>query len=119
MVYNETVTYKGKGDQQMKELQKDEVRIIRIPFSAVEEILFENLMDNGERYFSAKVNEENLFHMIFDEESGDLIYAISKFPEKIDFDVMKKATEITAESLFTPDIQFYVTKKMSELTKEN
>ena len=103
----------------MKELQKDEVRIIRIPFSAVEEILFENLMDNGERYFSAKVNEDNLFHMIFDEESGDLIYAISKFPEKIDFDVLKKATEITAESLFTPDIQFYVTKKLSELTKEN
>ena len=102
----------------MKELQKDEVRIIRIPFSAVEEILFENLMDNGERYFSAKANEENLFHMVFDEESGDLIYAISKFPEKIDFDVLKKATEITAESLFTPDTKFYVTKKLSKLNEE-
>ena len=102
----------------MKELQKDEVRIIRIPFSAVKEILFENLMDKGEKYFDTKVNEDNLFYMVFDDESGDLIYAVSKFPEKIDFDVLKKATEITAESLFTPDTQFYVTKKISKLNKE-
>ena len=102
----------------MKKLHQDEVRIIRIPFSAVEKILFENLMDNGERYFNTEVNEDNLFHMVFDDESGDLIYAVSNFHEKIDFDVLKKATEITADSLFTPDTKFYVTKKISKLNEQ-
>lgn len=102
----------------MKKINKNEVRIIRIPFSAVEEILFEHLMDNGKKYFDAEVNEHHLFHMTFDDESGDLIYAATNVEERIDFDVLKKATGITADSLFTPNKKFYVTKKISELNEE-
>ena len=101
----------------MKKLHKNEVRIIRIPFSAVEKLLWEHLMEKGDEYFNTNPDDDNLFHMIFDDESGDLIYAVSKYPEKIDFDVLKKATEITAESLFTPNTKFYVTKKLSKLNE--
>lgn len=54
--------------KKVSRLGKNEVRVVKIPREAIEEILWENLMENGDEWFDLKQNSDDIiFRMKFDE----------------------------------------------------
>ena len=82
-----------------KKLKDKEIRVIRISKEAVLELLWENLIDNGELYFELHKSDDRIYHMLLDE-SGDLIYAVKRRTSQLDVDKIFQEAPVTTESLF-------------------
>lgn len=67
--------------KKVSRLGKNEVRVVKIPREAIEEILWENLMENGDEWFDLKQNSDDIiFRMNFDETMSELIFYACDFP---------------------------------------
>lgn len=66
--------------KKVSRLGKNEVRVIKIPREAIEEILWENLMENGDEWFDLKQNSDDIiFRMNFDETMSELVFTLAIF----------------------------------------
>lgn len=90
-----------------KALAKNELRIINIGKDAVAELLFENLMENQEKYFGVQISD-NTYHcmMNWDVSNERLTYAVARIADtvnkEIDFEKLFQDVGITTGSLFPP-----------------
>ena len=67
--------------KKVSRLGKNEVRVVKIPREAIEEILWENLMENGDEWFDLKQNSDDIiFRMNFDETMSELVFYACDFP---------------------------------------
>lgn len=67
--------------KKVSRLGKNEVRVIKIPREAIEEILWEDLMENGDEWFDLKRNSDDIiFRMNFDETMSELVFYAYDFP---------------------------------------
>lgn len=66
--------------KKVSRLGKNEVRVVKIPREAIEEILWENLMENGDEWFDLKQNSDDIiFRMNFDETMSELVFTLAIF----------------------------------------
>ena len=66
--------------KKVSRLGKNEVRVIKIPREAIEEILWENLMEKGDEWFDLKQNSDDIiFRMNFDETMSELVFTLAIF----------------------------------------
>lgn len=62
-------------------LGKNEARVIKIPREAIEKILWESLMENGDYWFDLKrYSDDIIFRMKFDETMSELVFYACDFP---------------------------------------
>ena len=86
---------------------KDEVRIITVGQTAIEELLLENLLDHYREYFNVDNNDDGgVCLMNCDADSGLLTYAVIPTEYclrgyKLNFDYVRKKFGITTDSLFS------------------
>lgn len=67
--------------KKVSRLGKNEVRVIKIPREAIEEILWEDLMENGDEWFDLKRNSDDIiFRMNFNETMSELVFYACDFP---------------------------------------
>ncbi len=93
--------------QQFKKMEKGELRIIKINRSAIEEMLWEHIMDNGERLLDLAAEQDEItFHMSIDWEAKELFFYASHISDNcaLGFDIIddyiKKNITITTNTLF-------------------
>lgn len=66
--------------KKVSRLGKNEVRVVKIPREAIEEILWENLMEKGDEWFDLKQNSDDIiFRMNFDETMSELVFTLAIF----------------------------------------
>ena len=66
--------------KKVSRLWKNEVRVVKIPREAIEEILWENLMEKGDEWFDLKQNSDDIiFRMNFDETMSELVFTLAIF----------------------------------------
>lgn len=77
------------------------IKVIKIPKKAIEELLLESLMENGRSWFGIPKHADVLFYMVWNYESDDLIYAVSRRKVKVDLEKLASVVPVTSDSLFT------------------
>ena len=93
--------------QNIIKLEKGEVRIIKINRSAIEELLWEHIMDNGERLLDLSTEQDDIiFHMSIDWKAKELFFYASHLSDvsvlgfdEVD-DYIKRNIGITTSTLF-------------------
>lgn len=92
--------------RKVRPLDSGELRVIRIPREAVEELLWEHLMEHQADYFDApSLDEKSICLMQW--KGGDLTYALAPIKAMMggkepDFSVICKKSGKTTTSLFHP-----------------
>lgn len=100
---------KVKVKRKIHPIMPDEIRIINIGVDAIQEVLFENLMDHVSDYFDVpnKVDDDKICLMQWDSDSGCLTYAIMPINyalegKELNYDYIRKRIGLTTNSLFQP-----------------
>lgn len=89
-----------------RKLNKDEMRVINVPFDAIVELLQENLTENAAEYFDVKkVDETRICEMQWDTEHNTLTYVVMPIhyayeKRKLNYDFVREQVGITTTSLF-------------------
>ena len=92
-----------------KRLGKNEVRVIAMGEKAIEELLFENLMEKVADYFDVPdAMGDCVCHMDWDKEARELVYVIEPiglYMSGFDLDLraLRRITGLTTDSIFKPD----------------
>lgn len=92
-----------------KPLCSDEIRVITIDKSAVEELLLENFLEHKSEYFDIEdVNDTKICLMKWNQADGVLSYAVMPIKYsldgcELDFNYIQKKLGITTDSLFKPN----------------
>ena len=91
-----------------KKLKSNEMRVINIDHHAIEELLWENLMEHQAEYFDIdKIDDDLICQMQWDREKEILTYAVMPIGymydgRQLDFSYIRENTGLTAASLFQP-----------------
>lgn len=92
-----------------KKLRNNEIRVIQIDKKAIEELLWENLVESQDVYFDVnRIDPERICSMEWDQASGMLTYAVMPISylldgKKLNFAFLRKKIGITTQSLFQPN----------------
>ena len=94
-----------------KHIPKNELRVIKIGREAIRELVYETIIEHAGDYFDLLSAVDKPCVWRWDEESGDLLFAISeKDPVEIyhlDFDKLNELLPYTTDSMFTPHRRRY------------
>ena len=90
-----------------KKLKKNEIRVIKVDQSAIKELLWETLMENGNEWLDIKENSNHVvYHMFTDDSMKELVFYACNMSSRdvpnfnaID-DYLKNNISITANSFF-------------------
>lgn len=98
-----------------KHIPSNELRVIKIGIDAIRELVYETIIEHLEDYFDllSAVNKPCVIR--WDEETGDLLFAISeKHMGDLDYDKLNSILPYTTDSMFSPDHRRYRTVHISE-----
>lgn len=90
-----------------KVLAENELRVINIGKDAIAELLFENFMENQEKYFGVEIGDDTYnCSMNWNVDDETLTYAVVRIADiinkEIDFEKLFRNVGITTDSLFSP-----------------
>ena len=91
-----------------KKLKSNEIRVINIDHHAIEELLWEKLMEHQAEYFDIdKIDDDLICQMQWDREKEILTYAVMPISymsdgKQLDFSYIRENTGLTVTSLFQP-----------------
>lgn len=91
-----------------RHLNSNELRVISIGKEAVEEWLFESMIEHGTKFFGIKDITKVTFHCVFDSKTGQFTCAVLKRSEvpnslydiELNWDEVQKRVGLTTSSLF-------------------
>ena len=89
-----------------KKLKSNEIRVININHHAIEELLWENLMEHQAEYFDIdKIDDDLICQMQWDREKEILTYVVMPISymyngKQLDFSYIRENIGLTATSLF-------------------
>lgn len=101
-------------------MNNNEIRVVKISGSAIDELVWELLNKSGEQFLDLPENSETIFHLNWDKGKDELVFYAVEFenPHPMDFEAIdkyiSKHIETTADSLFNPDIEPYKTFFLDE-----
>ncbi len=92
----------------VKYLKKNELRVIKLPRKAIEEIIWESFMETGRELLDLDANSDDvIFHMAVDKTMSELVFyacslSMPQHPSDINRinEYLKNSIGITAESVF-------------------
>ena len=85
-------------------MKQNKMKVIRLNRSAIEELLFEYIMENAAPRFKEREEDTGMRHMVWDyDKTGDLVYVLTpdrRHPE-LNFDKILADIPLTADSIFS------------------
>jgi len=85
-------------------MKQNQMKVIRINRSAIEELLFEYIMENAGSRFKEREENAGMRHMVWDhDKTGDLVYVLTpdgRHPD-LDFEKILADIPLTADSIFS------------------
>ena len=87
-----------------KKIKKGRARIIKVNRDAVQELIWELFMERGHKYFNLKkVDDENIYSMMWDSNSQDLICVAYNLEDRdrVDIEQLMKSIDYTTDTFFT------------------
>lgn len=113
-----------KPKKKYQKLRHNEIRVINIEQTAIEELLWENLIEKQSILFDvARVDSDHICAMEWDSSNGMLTYTVMPINymlegKKLNFELLRKQAGITTDSLFKPNRYRSLTITDSLLSKE-
>lgn len=98
-----------KPKKKKRKLNSNEIRVININQSAIEELLWEYMLESQAKLFDVeRVDQDKICSMEWDQSSGNLTYVVMPISymlegKKPNFEVLRKKVGITTTSLFSPN----------------
>lgn len=93
------------GRMEMKRMQENEIRIIKVTENAIRELLYETIIENGRRYFDLPNDDEICYEIQLDLEKGEMLCAaFSTKLSHFELDRIEGLSSITetTSSFFSP-----------------
>ncbi len=104
-------------------MSNNEIRVVKISGSAIDELMWELLNKSGEQFLDLPENSETIFHLNWDKGKDELVFYAVAFenPQPINFEAIdryiRKHIGKTTDSLFDPDIEPYKIFSLDEAIK--
>lgn len=84
-------------------LKENEIRVIKVSESAIRELIYETIIENGPRYFDLSKNDNVCYEIQLDLQRGNMICIAHEMDipvEEINIEKIDNETGVTTQSFF-------------------